>query len=92
MDPSNALNARKPGQQQSLDPTRTPLPLTASQEAQVRELYYKRVRTKCADEVRGMWDSFALGQGKDGGFQRWWARGNTWAMTAVREWRNCHTT
>ena len=37
-----------------LDPARTPLPLTASQEAQVRELYYKRVRGRCADEVRGM--------------------------------------
>ncbi|EME83278.1 uncharacterized protein MYCFIDRAFT_45911 [Pseudocercospora fijiensis CIRAD86] len=34
------------------NPSRSPLPLSASQEAQVRELYYKRVRTKCADEVR----------------------------------------
>ncbi|KAK6393430.1 hypothetical protein LTR95_019599, partial [Oleoguttula sp. CCFEE 5521] len=33
-------------------PSRNPLPLSASQEGQVRELYYKRVRTKCADEVR----------------------------------------
>ncbi|EMC98665.1 hypothetical protein BAUCODRAFT_145711 [Baudoinia panamericana UAMH 10762] len=33
-------------------PSRNPLPLSASQEAQVRELYYKRVRNKCADEVR----------------------------------------
>ncbi|QIW97091.1 hypothetical protein AMS68_002609 [Peltaster fructicola] len=31
---------------------RSPLPLSASQEGQVRELYYKRVRQKCADEVR----------------------------------------
>jgi COX assembly protein 1 len=37
-----------------LNPTRKPLPLSASQESQVRELYYKRVRNKCADEVRGM--------------------------------------
>ena len=54
--PSSDLNSRKPGlvtDPHSLDPARTPLPLTASQEAQVRELYYKRVRTRCADEVRG---------------------------------------
>jgi COX assembly protein 1 len=38
-----------------LNPTRKPLPLSASQESQVRELYYKRVRNKCADEVRGMY-------------------------------------
>lgn len=36
-----------------LNPTRKPIPLSASQESQVRELYYKRVRNKCADEVRG---------------------------------------
>ena len=34
-------------------PSRNPLPLSAAQEAQVRELYYKRVRTYCADEIRG---------------------------------------
>lgn len=34
-------------------PARQPLPLSATQEGQVREIYYKRVRTKCADEVRG---------------------------------------
>ena len=33
---------------------RNPLPLTASQEAQVRDLYYKRVRSRCADEIKGM--------------------------------------
>ncbi|TKA74028.1 hypothetical protein B0A55_06168 [Friedmanniomyces simplex] len=33
-------------------PSRNPLPLSASQEAQVKEVYHKRVRTKCADEVR----------------------------------------
>ncbi|KAK7520401.1 cytochrome c oxidase biogenesis protein Cmc1 like-domain-containing protein [Phyllosticta citriasiana] len=32
-------------------PTR-PIPLKASQEAQVKELYYARVRQKCADEIR----------------------------------------
>ena len=35
-------------------PARQPLPLSASQESQVRELYHKRVRNKCADEVRGI--------------------------------------
>ncbi|KAF2766145.1 hypothetical protein EJ03DRAFT_278682 [Teratosphaeria nubilosa] len=34
------------------DPSRSPLPLSAAQEGQVRELYYKRVRNKCADAVR----------------------------------------
>ena len=34
-------------------PSRQPLPLSASQEGQVRDIYYKRVRTKCAEEVRG---------------------------------------
>lgn len=34
-------------------PSRNPLPLSASQEAQVRELYYKRVRGYCANEIRG---------------------------------------
>ncbi|KAK5113971.1 hypothetical protein LTR62_003094 [Meristemomyces frigidus] len=33
-------------------PSRNPLPLSSSQETQVRELYFKRVRNKCADEVR----------------------------------------
>lgn len=40
-------------QQPPLNPSRNPLPLSASQESQVRELYHKRVRQKCADEVRG---------------------------------------
>ncbi|KAF4592280.1 Cytochrome c oxidase biogenesis protein [Ophiocordyceps camponoti-floridani] len=30
----------------------SPLPLSASQEAQVRELYRTRVRQKCADEIK----------------------------------------
>ena len=34
-------------------PSRNPLPLSSAQEAQVRELYYKRVRGKCANEIRG---------------------------------------
>jgi COX assembly protein 1 len=36
------------------NPKRSPLPLSSSQESQVRELYFKNVRTKCADEVRGI--------------------------------------
>lgn len=34
-------------------PSRNPLPLSAAQEGQVRDLYYKRVRAHCADEIRG---------------------------------------
>lgn len=34
-------------------PSRNPLPLSSAQEAQVRDLYYKRVRAHCADEIRG---------------------------------------
>ena len=36
-------------------PSRNPIPLSSSQEAAVRELYYKRVRSKCADEIRGLY-------------------------------------
>ncbi|KAL8702367.1 MAG: hypothetical protein Q9224_000014 [Gallowayella concinna] len=32
--------------------SRNPIPLSASQESQVRELYYKRVREYCTDEIR----------------------------------------
>lgn len=34
-------------------PSRNPLPLSSTQESQVRELYYKRVRGYCANEIRG---------------------------------------
>ncbi|KAH7313611.1 cytochrome c oxidase biogenesis protein Cmc1 like-domain-containing protein [Stachybotrys elegans] len=33
-------------------PSLNPLPLSASQEAQVRDVYYKRVRRLCADEIK----------------------------------------
>ncbi|KAF8241643.1 hypothetical protein K440DRAFT_481334, partial [Wilcoxina mikolae CBS 423.85] len=33
-------------------PSRNPLPLSASQEGQVRDLYYARVRGLCAEEIR----------------------------------------
>ena len=35
-------------------PSRNPLPLSASQEAQVREIFNARVREKCADDIKGM--------------------------------------
>ncbi|KAJ4151139.1 hypothetical protein LMH87_011854 [Akanthomyces muscarius] len=33
-------------------PSRNPLPLSASQESQVRDIYYARVRKQCADEIK----------------------------------------
>ncbi|KAK1075967.1 hypothetical protein LTR33_009359 [Friedmanniomyces endolithicus] len=48
LPPKEARTAARP----SPLPSRNPLPLSSSQEAQVKELYHKRVRTKCADEVR----------------------------------------
>lgn len=33
-------------------PSRNPLPLSAAQEAQVRELYHSRVRGYCAAEIK----------------------------------------
>jgi hypothetical protein len=35
-------------------PSRNPLPLSASQESQVRDIYYARVRKLCADEIKGI--------------------------------------
>lgn len=32
---------------------RNPLPLSATQEQEVRKLYYARVRSRCADEIKG---------------------------------------
>ena len=32
---------------------RNPLPLSAAQEAQVKDIYYKRVRSHCAQEIKG---------------------------------------
>lgn len=34
---------------------RNPLPLSASQEQEVKLLYYKRVRSHCAPEIKGMY-------------------------------------
>ncbi|KAF5015649.1 hypothetical protein F66182_12940, partial [Fusarium sp. NRRL 66182] len=33
---------------------RNPLPLSATQEQQVKEIYYKRVRGYCAPEIKGL--------------------------------------
>jgi hypothetical protein len=33
-------------------PSRNPLPLSSSQEAAVREIYYGNVRAKCAEEIK----------------------------------------
>ena len=35
-------------------PSRNPLPLSAAQEAKVKELYHKRVRSYCAEEIKGV--------------------------------------
>lgn len=35
-------------------PSRNPIPLSASQEAQVRDVFFARVRRHCADEIKGM--------------------------------------
>ncbi|KAI0410014.1 hypothetical protein F4802DRAFT_10605 [Xylaria palmicola] len=37
-------------------PSRNPLPLSASQEAQVREVFNARVRERCADEIKAFAD------------------------------------
>jgi len=48
------------GEQQKRDdslakavPSRNPIPLSASQEAQVRDVFYARVRSRCTDEIKG---------------------------------------
>jgi COX assembly protein 1 len=38
-------------------PSRNPLPLSASQEAQIRDIFHARVRKKCADEIKGVFHS-----------------------------------
>ncbi|KXX82944.1 COX assembly mitochondrial protein 2 [Madurella mycetomatis] len=42
-------------------PSRNPLPLSATQEAQVRDIFHERVRRKCADEIKAFADC-ALGR------------------------------
>jgi len=49
------MAAPKPeGSRRTPFPSRNPLPLSSGQETQVRELYYKNVRSKCANEIRGI--------------------------------------
>ncbi|KAJ4295928.1 hypothetical protein N0V88_004630 [Collariella sp. IMI 366227] len=48
-------------------PSRNPLPLSASQEAQVRDIFYARVRRKCADEIKAFADC-AMGRTFTAGF------------------------
>ncbi|KAL9071417.1 MAG: hypothetical protein Q9161_004276 [Pseudevernia consocians] len=38
--------------QSSSLPSRNPLPLSSAQESQVKDLYYKRVRGRCANQIR----------------------------------------
>ncbi|PSK35044.1 hypothetical protein B9Z65_1627 [Elsinoe australis] len=46
--PAESTSSKVP----DVDPSRSPIPLSSSQEAQVREIYHKNVRNKCANEVR----------------------------------------
>ena len=43
-----------PQAERRLLPSRNPLPLSSAQESQVRDIYYKRVRSHCAKEIRGI--------------------------------------
>lgn len=50
---SNSSGGGKSEEQRLPMPSRNPLPLSASQEAQVREIFNERVRKLCADEIQG---------------------------------------
>lgn len=39
---------------------RNPLPLSATQEQEVKKLYYKRVRGHCAPEIKGVYCSLCI--------------------------------
>jgi COX assembly protein 1 len=41
-------------------PSRNPLPLSAAQEAQVREVYHARVRGYCAAEIKSWFSCYYL--------------------------------
>ncbi|CAK7198549.1 hypothetical protein SEUCBS139899_001212 [Sporothrix eucalyptigena] len=56
--PSQTPAGRSPGLPM---PSHNPLPLSASQEAQVRDLYYERVRQQCHAEIKAFADC-ALGR------------------------------
>lgn len=50
---AQAPPAGSPAQESVGVPSRNPLPLSASQEAQVRDIYYARVRKACSEEIKG---------------------------------------
>lgn len=51
---SSARNAGNGSGTENLSmPSRNPLPLSATQESQVREVFNARVRSACADEIKG---------------------------------------
>jgi COX assembly mitochondrial protein 1 len=50
---AQAPPAGPPAQDPLSVPSRNPLPLSASQEAQVRDIYYARVRKACSAEIKG---------------------------------------
>lgn len=47
-----AMAAQNPEERLGM-PSRNPLPLSASQEAQVRDIFYQNVRAQCQDEIKG---------------------------------------
>ncbi|KZZ89736.1 Cytochrome c oxidase biogenesis protein Cmc1-like protein [Moelleriella libera RCEF 2490] len=47
-----AMKPEAPPQERLGVPSRNPLPLSASQEAQVRDVFYARVRQQCAEEIK----------------------------------------
>lgn len=54
MDMAPTLVPEVPAGQPRPSPSlRNPLPLSATQEQEVRKLYYARVRARCADEIKG---------------------------------------
>ena len=54
---SEASSARTSSHKYNL---RNPLPLSATQEQEVKKLYYKRVRSHCAPEIKGMYALFSF--------------------------------
>jgi COX assembly protein 1 len=52
-----AAQGGSPAEQRLPMPSRNPLPLSASQEAQVRDIFYDRVRKQCQPEIKGAFPS-----------------------------------
>ncbi|KAI2604015.1 cytochrome c oxidase biogenesis protein Cmc1 like-domain-containing protein [Hypoxylon fragiforme] len=59
---SSSSNSRRDNNERGAEggglgvPSRNPIPLSASQEAQVREVFNARVRSSCADEIKAFAD------------------------------------